>query len=185
MPSRHVVCAAIVIAATTLSIDSGWAGSSASATQGAPAGLDAEVQSYELEALDSRLKTIPTGVEHDYAAGILAARSARAEEAIGLLTRTLPALRHAHPARAAHALEALADSYMLLYRYREAADAYGDLKDHFPGLLQNDVTDDVALAQILAGAPPQTIDWSGSLRLPTTRNPIGSVVSALEAGGVR
>ena len=84
----------------------------------ASAGLDAEVRSYELEALASRLKTIPTGVEHDYAAGILAARSARADEAIGLLTRTLPALRHAHPARAAHALEALADSYMLLYRYQ-------------------------------------------------------------------
>ena len=168
-----------------LSIGSGWAGSSASATQDAPAGLDAEVQSYELEALDSRLKTIPTGVEHDYAAGILAARSARADEAVGLLTRTLPGLRQAHPARAAHALEALADSYMLLYRYREAADAYRDLKDHFPGVLQNDVTDDAALAQILAGAQPQTIDWSGSLRLPTTRNPIGSLVSTLEAGGVR
>ena len=185
MPSRHVVCAAIVIAATSLSIGSGWAGSSASATQDASAGLDEEIQGYELEALASRLKTIPTGVEHDYTAGILAARSARAEEAIGLLTRTLPVLRHAHPARAAHALEALADSYMLLYRYREAADAYRDLKDHFPGLLQNDVTDDAALAQILAGAPAQTIDWSGSLRLPTTRNPIGSLVSTLEAAGVR
>ena len=98
MPSRHVVCAAILIAVTSLSTGSGWAGLSASATQDAPAGLDAEIQSYELEALESRLKTIPTGVEHDYAAGILAARSARADEAIGLLTRTLPALRHAHPA---------------------------------------------------------------------------------------
>src|SRR4029079_19808749 len=97
MPSRHVVCAAIVSAAMSLSIGSGWAGSPASAAQDAPAGLDAEIQSYELQALDSRLKTIPIGGEHDYAAGILAARSARADEAIGLLTRTLPALRHAHP----------------------------------------------------------------------------------------
>jgi predicted aspartyl protease len=185
MPRRYTVSIVLAIAIASVWIGAGFAGAPAPAATASSAALDDEVRSYALRALDARVKTLPPGSEHDYAAGILAARSARAAAAIDLLTRTLPGLREAQPERAAHALEALGDTYMLTYRYRDAADAYRDLMDHFPGTLQNDVTDDAALAQILAGAPAQAVEWSGSLRIPTSRNPIGSVVSTLEANGIR
>jgi len=185
MRRRHIGRVAILVAVASLSIGSGSTGSLGAASSDASTGLDAEVRNYQLDALSARLTSIAPGIEHDYVAGILAARSGRTDAAIDLLTRTLPALRRAQPDRAAHALEALADAYMIAYRYREAANTYRELKDHFAGRLQNDVTDDAALAQILAGAPQQTIEWSGSLRLPTSSNPIGSVGATLDVNGVR
>ena len=128
---------------------------------------------------------MPPGVERDYTAGILAARSGRAESAIQVLAQALPALRDSQPQRAASALEALADAYMMSYRYREAALAYDDLEQHFSGQRHNDVADDAALARILANAPAQTIVRDGPVRLTTSRNPLGSLGSSLDVNGVR
>jgi hypothetical protein len=74
---------------------------------------------------------------------------------------------------------------MMSYRYREAAHAYADLEQHFSGQPHNDVADDAALARILANAPAQKIVWDGPVRLTTSRNPLGHLVSSLDANGVR
>jgi predicted aspartyl protease len=183
--SRIPTClAAAALAVTLFACSAREAAPDGKTTAEAIAGVDDEVKAFQLRLLAARLQTIPAGVLHDYVAGILATRSGRAEDAIDLLTHVLPELRHSQPERAAHALEALADAYMMVYRYREAADAYDEVKDHFAGRLQNDVTDDAALARILAHAPPQTVAWNGLLRLPTSKNAIGSLVSTLEANGV-
>jgi predicted aspartyl protease len=125
------------------------------------------------------------GLERDYFAGILATRSGRADESIQLLSRALPQLRETQPERAATALEALADAYSMSYRYREAAQAYDDLEQHFARHLNHDVADDAALARILIDSPAQTIRMDGSVRLRTSRNPIGSLESELTVNGIR
>lgn len=166
------------------------ASSSASAGQAesahrsaAPNGADAEVREYRLHALDARVQSLPPGVERDYLAGVLASRRGRSEESIPLLTRALPGLRDWQPQRAAIALQALAEGYVSSYRYREAARAYDDLEQHFASYQGHDVTDDAALARILVDVPVQTTTWDGPVRVPMSRNPIGSVTSAITANG--
>ncbi len=125
------------------------------------------------------------GLERDYVAGILASRSGRSDESIQLLSGVLPRIREAQPERATMALEALADAYSMSYRYREAAQAYDDLEQHFANHLQHGVADDAALARILIDAPAQTIRIDGPIRLPTSKNPIGSLEAELTVNGIR
>ena len=146
---------------------------------------DADIRQFQLRALEARLETMASGLERDYFAGILAARSGRADESIQLLSRVLPQLRETQPERAATALEALADAYLMSYRYREAAQAYDDLEQHFARRLAHDVADDAALARILSDSPAQTIRMDGSLRLRTLKNLIGSLESELTVNGIR
>jgi Aspartyl protease len=179
---RALICAACVVLWTASGPAS--AGQAQSARRSAaPNGPDAEVRDYRLHALDARVQSLPPGVERDYLAGVLASRRGRTGESIPLLTRALPGLRDSQPQRAAIALEALADGYVSSYRYREAARAYDDLEQHFARYQGHDVADDAALARMLVDVSVQTVTWDGPVRVPTSRNPIGSVTSAITANG--
>ncbi|HJY35082.1 MAG TPA: retroviral-like aspartic protease family protein [Vicinamibacterales bacterium] len=179
---RTLICAACVLLWTASSSASAGLAQSARPSA-APNGPDDEVRDYRLHALDARVQSLPPGVERDYLAGVLAGRRGHTEESIPLLTRALPGLRDSQPQRAAIALEALAEGYVSSYRYREAARAYDDLEQHFAGYQGHDVADDAALARLLVDVPVQTVTWDGPVRVPMSRNPIGSVTSAITANG--
>jgi hypothetical protein len=155
----------------------------------AAGGPDAELAQFRLETLAARLTTMPAGPERDYFAGVLANRTGRIEDSIRLLMSALPGIRKAQPARAAVALEALADDYNKSFRYADAAETYDDLLEHFSaqltaGHLQG-TRDDAGVAHLLHGASPQTITWQGPVRMKTVRDPIGSLVTELVVNGVR
>jgi hypothetical protein len=152
-------------------------------------GPDAEVKNFQLPELETRLRSMPAGPERDYFSGVLANREGRTQDSIGLLESALPGIRAAQPARAAVALQALADDYNKTFRYDDAARAYDDLLQNFssqlgPEELQG-TKDDAGVARILHGAPPQTIAWQGPTRLKTERNPLNSINTELTVNGVR
>ncbi len=155
----------------------------------APIGLDVDVSEFRLQDLKASLETMQPGPERDYFAGILANRTGHLEKSIRLLNSALPSTRKSQPARAALALEALADDYNKSFRYGDAANTYDDLLAHFPGELEKErlqgTRDDAGLLHLLAGAPAQSIAWQGPTRLKTERNPIGSIVTELTVNGVQ
>jgi predicted aspartyl protease len=150
---------------------------------------DGEVRDFALPQLESRLKTMSAGPERDYFTGVLANRAGRIEESIRLLESVLPEMRKTNPARAAVALEALANDYLKVFRYADAARAYDDLLTNFSGQLGKtklqETQDDAGVAHVLSGAPIETIKMHGQTRLKTDRNPIGSLVTELKVNGVR
>jgi len=145
---------------------------------------DAAVRDFQIRALDAAVQTMSPGVERDYFAGMLASRSGNTNDSIRLLNGVIPAIRSSQPERAAHALEALGDSYTIAYRYRDAAQAYDDLEAHFAQNQPSDVADDAALARILVDAPAQTLEWEGAVRQKTLRNPIGLLETDISVNGV-
>lgn len=147
-------------------------------------GPDADVRDFRIGPLTARVRRMTAGVERDYFSGILASRSARTEESLRLLNRALPELRKTQPQRAAIALKAVAESYLASYRYREAAQAYDDLEQHFDEELRRGVASDAAVARLLRNVSPQTVEWVGPVHLPTSRNPIGSLGSAITIDGL-
>ncbi len=151
-------------------------------------GPDAELKNFDLDRLRDQLLSMPSGAERDYFEGVLANRQGRNADSIRLLQQALPVIRAANPARAAIALEALADDFTKSFRYREAADAYDDLLGHFSAELDaqelQGTKDDAGVAHILRDAPPQTIEWQGQVRLRIERDPIASWVAELNAHGV-
>lgn len=156
---------------------------------GAGTSPDAEVREFRLGALATTLHGMPPGPERDYFAGVLANREGRIEESIHLLTGSMPALRASQPARAAVALEALADDYNKSFRYADAARTYEELLAHFAHQLDHEklqgTRDDAGVMHLLSGSPVQTITWHGPVRLKTERNPLGSLVTQLDVNGVR
>jgi len=150
---------------------------------------DAEVRDFALPKLEASLKTMPAGPERDYFTGVLANRAGRIEESIRLLESVLPEMRKTNPARAAVALEALANDYLKTFRYADAAQAYDDLLANFSGQLGKaklqETQDDAGVAHVLSGAPVEMIRIHGQTRLKTERNPIGSLVTELEVNGVK
>jgi predicted aspartyl protease len=146
---------------------------------------DADLQDYQLRALESRIQRMPDDPERDYFSGMLAARSGRFGDAIAQLDRALPHLRESAPKRAALALEAIATAFRADNQYGDAARAYAELSDHFADQLDHFPADDAALARILNGTPPQTISRHGPVKLQTAPNPIGSRVAELVVNGVR
>ena len=154
-----------------------------------PAGLDADVREFRLEDLKASLQSMQPGPERDYFAGVLANRTGRIEESIRLLNSAIPSIRESEPARAAIALEALADDFNKSFRYGDAASTYDDLLAHFSKELDKErlqgTRDDAGLLHLLAGAPAQTITWQGPTRLKTERNAIGSIVTELTVNGVQ
>jgi len=150
---------------------------------------DAEVRDFALPELEARLKTMPAGPERDYFTGVLANRAGRIEESIRLLESILPEMRKTNPARAAVALEALANDYLKTFRYADAARAYDDLLANFSSELGKaklqETKDDAGVAHVLSGAPVQTIRMHGLTRLKTERNPIGSLVTELSVNNVK
>jgi predicted aspartyl protease len=152
-------------------------------------GPDQELKEFQLEELEARLRTMQPGTERDYFEGMLANRSGRIDESIELLNKALPAIRKSHPDRASLALKTLADDYLKRFEYGQAASAFDDLLTHFAGefgakQLQS-TKDDAKIAEILRGAPAQTIAWSGPVELKTERNPLSSMNADLAVNGVR
>jgi predicted aspartyl protease len=149
------------------------------------AAADTDLQDYQLRDLETRMQTMPDGPERDYFSGMLAARSGRFDDSLVQLNRALPHLRESAPKRAAMALEAVATDYRARNQYGDAAKAYAELSDRFANQLDHFPADDAALARILNGTPPQTISWDGTVKLKTSRNPMGWRVADLVVNGVR
>jgi hypothetical protein len=152
-------------------------------------GPDAAVQEFRFDDLQASLRTMDSGPEHNYFAGILANRLNHVAESIGLLKTALPGLRVSRPDRAAIALQALVDDYNKSFLYADAASADDDLLSHFSSQLRPEqlqgIKDDAGLALILRNSPPQTIVWQGPVRLKTERNPLDSVNVNLTVNGVQ
>lgn len=152
--------------------------------QGAAEGPDLELMNFELARLQGQLHSMPPGAERDYFAGVLANRQGRTADSIRLLEKALPAIRATEPARAAIALRALAYDFIDTFQYREAARAFDDLLEHFAAESDQGDRDDAGVVRTLRDAPPQTIEWRGSVRLKIKRDPIASWVAQLDASGV-
>ena len=152
-------------------------------------GPDLELKEFRLDELEARLRTMQPGPERDYFAGVLANRTGHIAESIQLLSAALPAIRQSRPDRAAVALQTLADDYIKVFQYADAARVYDDLLVHFPGRLKAEklqhTEDDAKLAQILREAPAQTLTWNGATNLKTERNPLNSLNVELTVNGVR
>lgn len=146
---------------------------------------DTELEDFHLRALETRIQTMPQGPERDYFSGMLAARSGQFDDAIRLITSTLPHLRENEPKRAALALASLGTSYLATNRYGDASRTYGELSERFASQLKHFPSDDAAYVRILSNTPPQTIEWQGPVRLATSRNPLGSINAELTINGAR
>jgi predicted aspartyl protease len=150
---------------------------------------DREWKEFRLDDLEARLRTMEPGAERDYFCGMLANRTGHIGESIQLLSRALPAMRVSRPDRAAAALQALADDYIKVFQYADAARVYDDLLTHFPDQLKGEqlphTKDDANLAQILRDAPAQTLTWNGATKLKTERNPMNSRNVELTVNGVQ
>ncbi|MBV9625501.1 MAG: aspartyl protease family protein, partial [Acidobacteria bacterium] len=150
-------------------------------------GLDADLKEFRIEKIESALRRMPAGPEHDYFAGVLANRAGHLEDSIRLLNNALPTIRKSESERAAIALEALADDYNKSFRYGDAARTYDDLLSQFGSqfdqLRLQGTKDDARVMHLLGGAPAQTITWRGPVQLKTKHNPIGSIVTELQVNG--
>lgn len=149
---------------------------------------DADIAEFRLDDLKTRLQQMPDSPEHDYFAGVLANRTGHLGDSIRLLSRALPSIRQSDPARAAVALEALADDYNKTFHYADAARTDDDLLTHFSGQLGERLQgtkDDARVMHLLTKAPAQTITWQGPVRLKTEHNLIGSITAELDVNGVR
>ena len=150
--------------------------------------LDRMVKQLRYEELDANLPSIPAGLEHDYFAGILANREGRASESIHFLESVITTLKTQNPLRAAQALETLADDYVKVFRYNEAADTCNDLLEHFPKQLskaeRNSEKDDCATFNLLRNAPAQTTTINGPVAIPTRKSPLGSIDAQLTVNGI-
>jgi predicted aspartyl protease len=152
-------------------------------------GPDADVKAFQLGQLEAALRTMQPGPERNYFEGVLANRAGRIDESIRLLNSALPSIREANRARAAVALETLADDYNKSFRYADAASTYDDLLVHFADQLSGEELqgskDDAGVAHLLREAPAQSIAWQGPTRLKTERDTIDSLVTELTVNGVR
>jgi predicted aspartyl protease len=104
------------------------------------------------------------------------------------LRQTLPEIENENPARAAIALESLADDYVKTCRYAEAIGAYANLFDNFSKQIDKSdlrsLKDDYSTVRLLENAPAQTISIDGPVRIQTHRGPIGSIDAELTVNGI-
>jgi hypothetical protein len=153
-------------------------------------GADKAVQQFQTAELRRAVAAMRPGPEQAYFAGVLASRDGQDAQAIRDLTQALPSLRTSHPDRTAVALRLLANACDRTFAYRQAAAAYDDLLQHFSSQLRPDdlqgTKDDSSLAHVLAGSPPQTIEWHAPVHVPTDRhNPLGLITTVLTVNGIR
>lgn len=128
-------------------------------------GPDAQLKEFCLDELEARLRAMQAGPERDYFAGVLANRTGHLEDSIRLLNDALPNIRRSEPARAAIALEALADDYNKSFRYDDAARTYDDLLAHFTAQLDRHrlqgTKDDSCLMHLLSAAVATRLPAAG------------------------
>jgi hypothetical protein len=96
---------------------------------------DAEVKELRLEDLTATPQTRPPGYERNYFEGVLANRTGHIDDSIRLLNEALLYIRQVHLARAAVALETLADDYNRSFRYTQADATCDDRLRHFAGAI--------------------------------------------------
>ena len=141
---------------------------------------DAARLRYDNLALD--LATTPPGPEHDLFAGVLADRTNHLDEAITLLA-PLASDPTFSPTRLALVLGSLADANLKLFRYAQASALYTRLLTEAPsGLspaLLKDDQDDAETIKLLLNAPPQTIDITTPIDLPTHNDHLKSITADL------
>lgn len=156
--------------------------------------MDAELADYRLDELDRRLAAMPKGVERDYYAGQAANLRGELKASEKLLRRALEGLRASRDARAADALETIADDETKLYRYGRASRAFDEYfavtaekqgDDDSKADRKGDVKDDAKIVALLSQVKPMKVTWHGAVRLPMTQNAIGSNTAELETNGVK
>ncbi|MGB9106077.1 MAG: retropepsin-like aspartic protease [Terriglobales bacterium] len=143
---------------------------------------DNYIRNFQFSDLAASLRDMSPSPERDYFAGVLANREGHVPESIVLLEKVVPQIRSSNPARAAVALQTLADDYVKLFAYDKAIAAYADLLRNFAAQLdraeRQSTKNDYGAARLLQGAPPQTVAFAGAIDLPMHRN---AVLGTLDA----
>jgi hypothetical protein len=83
-------------------------------------GPDAEVKEFRLDDLKATLGTMQPSPERNYFAGVLANWTGQIDDSIRLLLDALPSVRKSNSARAAVALETLADDCNKKFPYEDS-----------------------------------------------------------------
>jgi predicted aspartyl protease len=151
--------------------------------------VDGLISAFQFKDLAREVAAMAPSVDRDYFAGVLANRQGRVADSVPLLEKVLPSLKISNPARAAMALRALADDYVKLHRYSDAAGTYGLLLQGFGAHLRaterRSTEDDYNTLRLLKDAPPQTISFEGPVNLPTHRNQtLDTIDATLTVNGV-
>ena len=137
--------------------------------------LDAFIKGAQYPELATAVDHMPPSGNRKYFAGILANREGKIQESAALLAGIIPRLKTKHPARAAVALQTLAEDYVQMYRYADASQVYGDLLHNFADRLSSverqSVNDDAALARLLREVEPETVTFNGTVDVPLHREP--------------
>jgi hypothetical protein len=158
--------------------------SAAAAGQGVKAAEDADalIRDFRFRELAEAVAGMKSSPDRDYFGGVLANRAGRAAESVSLLEQALPAVKGSNPQRAAVALRALADDYVKLYRYHDAAQALDHLLRDFSASVDKteleSTQDDWNTLRLLKDAPPQTVTIGGPIDLPTHRNDMLDTIDA-------
>jgi hypothetical protein len=136
--------------------------------------VDALVKNFQFAELAQAVAAMAPSADRDYFAGLLANRDGRVADSVPLLEGVLATLTTSNPARAAVALRSLADDYVKLYRYNDAAGAFDRLLHGFGSRLdkteRRGAEDDYGTVRLLKDVPPQTVSFEGPIDLPTHRN---------------
>lgn len=149
---------------------------------------EAALDAWRMDEVRALLPTLPETEDGDYVRGLVANRTNDLEASKRYLQRALPKLERKHSPRAANALMTLSDDYQKASAYADQAMALQEAVAHHAKDIGQDampgVRDVLALATALRDAPPQTIDFSGSSRVPIRRNPLGTLDVDAVANGV-
>ena len=144
--------------------------------------LDADVANLRYDDLAQDLAATPPGPTHDLFAGVLADRTSHLDESINLLA-PLANDTTLSPARRALILGSLADAHLKLFHYAQSSALYTRLLTEAPaGLspaLLKDDQDDADTIKLLLDAPPQTIDITAPIDLPTKSDRLSSITADL------
>jgi Aspartyl protease len=152
-----------------------------------PTKLDDDASQLRYDDLALDLAATPPGPEHDLFAGVLADRTNHLDDALRLLT-PLASDRSLSPTRLALVLGSLADANLKLFRYAQASALYARLLTDdpaglSPALLKDD-QDDSDTIKLLVAAPPQTIDITTPIDLPTHNDHLKSITADLTAHNI-
>jgi hypothetical protein len=144
--------------------------------------LYSEAMMLRWDDLARDLPQVPSGLEHDLFAGVLANRTSQFDQSIRLLTPI--SLTTDVPRN----LMALADDYVRTFHYALASSFYdrllGNYADVLPSSVLKDTQGDADTLKLLLDAPPQTIDIAVPIDLPTHTDPLGSITVNLTAHNV-
>ena len=150
---------------------------------------DRDIRDLQYAQLEELLKTMPEGVDRSYFEGILANRAGQMRRSERLLREAIPHLTSNEGRRKALGVAALADDYLKLFRYKDAALQYSILLNQYPrdidAAVLAGIRDDFGIIQLIADYPPQGIERMRSGRLKTVTSPLGTFDVMLTVNGVQ